>query len=348
MFLIRPVALRDVDGLLALSHLTGFGLTTLPRDRAMLERRVRESLRSFEKVDVDAPSGELYLLVLEDLESGRVVGTSGVVPKVGGYQPFYAFKIKKSVIRSKMLGVRKQIQTLHLVMEHNGPCEIGSLFLHPAFRKGGNGRALALSRFLLMADHPASFDPVVIAEMRGVIDQMGHSAFWDAVGKHFFDLELPKADYLSIVNKEFIGDLMPKHPLYIPLLPVEAQAVIGQVHDETRPARGILESEGFGFSGMVDIFEAGPIMRCARDQIRTVRESRRATVAELGGSDAGEGEKKHLVSNARRDIRVCQAAVAFVGQEQVRLAEDVAAALEVKVGDAVRYVMMRAEQTVQG
>ena len=57
---------------------------------------------------------------------------------------------------------------LHLVAEHNGPCEIGSLFLAPVHRGGHNGRVLSLSRFLFMADHEHCFDPVVLAEMRGV------------------------------------------------------------------------------------------------------------------------------------------------------------------------------------
>ena len=68
-----------------------------------------------------------------------------------------------------------------------------------------------------------------------MIDDKGRSAFWDAVGKHFFGIDLVKADYLSMVNKKFIADLMPRFPLYVPLLPPAAQAVIGQVHPETRP-----------------------------------------------------------------------------------------------------------------
>ena len=118
-----------------------------------------------------------------------------------------------------MLNVRKDVRTLTLVEEHNGPCEIGSLFLHPDYRRDGNGRLLSLSRFLFMAEHRQRFEPQVIAEMRGVIDDQGRSPFWDAVGKHFFEIDFPKADYLSMVNKKFIADLMPRHPLYVPLLP---------------------------------------------------------------------------------------------------------------------------------
>ena len=40
----------------------------------------------------------------------------------------------------------------------------------------------------------------------------------------------------GIGKKGFIADLMPKLPIYVNLLSKEAQAVIGEVHDNTRPA----------------------------------------------------------------------------------------------------------------
>ena len=333
----------DVPQLAELAALTTFGLTTLPRDPAMLERRVRDSLRGFAKVEDEKPRGETYLFVMEDTETGALAGTSGVVSKVGGFEPFYAYRLETIVHESKMLGIRKEVRTLNLVTEHDGPCEIGSLFLHPDHRQSGNGRTLSLARFLFMADHQRFFDPVVIAEMRGVIDSNGRSPFWDALGKHFFELELPKADYLSVVNKEFIGDLMPRHPIYVTLLPAEAQAVIGQVHDETAGALRILESEGFQFSGMVDIFEAGPVVRCERDRIRSVRDSRLAFVSDV--AEQVEGETRYIVTNAQRDFRACQATIGFPRGGGVRLDHATAEALQVTRGDTVRYVALRAAGT---
>src|SRR5207302_321780 len=246
MLVIRPIALPDLDQLEALTALTGYGLTTLPRDKQLLRRRIRESIRGFEKLtDDDRPRGETYLFVMEDLSTGKVVGTSAIVAKVGGFDPFYAYRIETTVHESKMLKVRKEVQVLHLVREHDGPCEIGSLFLAPQYRRGGAGRLLSLCRFLFMAQFPEYFDPEVIAEMRGVVDEKGGSPLWDHLGRHFFDIDYPTADYLSMVNKRFIADLMPKHPIYIPLLPKDAQAVIGKVHEQTEPALRMLEAEGF-------------------------------------------------------------------------------------------------------
>jgi arginine N-succinyltransferase len=343
MYLIRPITLDDLPALLELTRLTGFGLTTLPNDEKLLKRRIKESLRGFDKLaDDDPPIGETYLFVMEHLPTNQICGTCGIVSKVGGFEPFYAYRIETSIHSSAVLHVRKEIRTLHLVEMHSGPCEIGSLFLSPEHRGAGNGRLLSLSRFLFMANYPAYFDPMVIAEMRGVVDAQGRSPFWDAVGRHFFEIDFPKADYLSMVNKRFIADLMPKHPIYIPLLPREAQEVIGEVHQHTKPAQRILEEEGFESCDMVDIFEAGPVVRCALSEVRAIRESKKAEVGQVG-SMATEPES-YVVSNCREPFRAAKGPLGVDEAGRVTLGSDLAAALRISSGDSIRYVAMRASQ----
>jgi arginine N-succinyltransferase len=337
MFVIRPIALGDLDPLGSLAALTGYGLTTLPRDTNLLRRRIRASARGFEKLtDDDRPRGETYLFVLEDLATGKIAGTSGIVSKVGGFEPFYAYRIETAVHESKMLNVRKEIRTLHLVEEHDGPCEVGSLFLAPEYRKTGVGRLLSLSRFLLMAQFPEYFDPVVIAEMRGVVDEQGRSPLWDHLGRHFFDIDYPTADYLSMVNKRFIADLLPKHPIYFPLLPPEAQAVIGQVHEQTEPAMKLLGDEGFHRCGLVDIFEGGPVVRCNLTDIRSVRQSVFTKVSEI--VDKPIESELYIISNARQDFRACQGTLQMAPDGNVRLGIQSAMALRLRIGDSVRFV----------
>ena len=99
------------------------------------------------------PRGECYLFVMVDTANDKVIGTCGVTSKVGGFEPFYAYRLSSTAIASEMLNVHKDIQILTPVQEHSGPCEIGSLFLHPDYRRDGNGRLLSLSRFLFMAEH---------------------------------------------------------------------------------------------------------------------------------------------------------------------------------------------------
>lgn len=337
MEILRPITLDDLEQLVELTSMAGHGLTSLPNDAELLHRRVRDSVRDFSRSD-EAPQGQSYLFVLEDLSTGRIVGTSGVVSKVGGFEPFYAYRMQMSHHKSAVLKVQKEVQALHLVAEHNGPSEIGSLFLAPDKRRGGNGRLLSLGRFLYIAEHAQRFEPTVIAEMRGVIDAEGGSVFWDALGRHFFDVDFPVVDYMSAVDKRFIADLMPKHPIYIPLLPPAAQEVIGQVHQNTCPALRLLLEQGFCDSGMVDIFEAGPVLTVQRDQIATVQQSRRVKVTEISDSEFGSAD--HLIAAVQDGFRVSAGPLAAT-ELGVRLWARTALALGIKVGQCVRVAPLR-------
>jgi arginine N-succinyltransferase len=345
MLVVRTVAEKDIDALVDLAGLAGAGLTTLPKDRGLLAKRVGKSIQSLAHF-ADRPGGESYLFVMEDLANGgangggRVVGACGVVSKVGGFQPFYAYRIEKSLFESKQIGVRKEVPILTLVEDHDGPCEVGSLFLHPDYRHDGNGRLLQLVRFLFMAEHAEMFENTVVSEIRGVSSEEGQSPFWDAIGKHFFDIDFRKADYLSVVNKKFIADLMPDHPIYIPLLPYSAQAVIGVPHEQSRGAVKNLEQEGFAFSGMVDIFDAGPVMTCQRDVIRSVCQSRKRPIAEIV---AGPIESQaFMMGTIGRDFRACKGPIDESDAGGVRIDQACAEALHVRKGDELRYVELRA------
>lgn len=139
--------------------------------------------------------------------------------KVGGFEPFYSYRIEKETFKSSQIQISKEVPILRLHEEHNGPSEVGSLFLHPDYRRGGNGWFLSLIRFVFVAEHPHFFEDSIISEIRGVIDENDNSPFWDAIGRHFFGIDFKQADYLSVVNKKFIAELMPDHPIYITMLP---------------------------------------------------------------------------------------------------------------------------------
>ena len=219
------------------------------------------------------PGGHPYVFVMEDLTKGVLVGTSAIYSKVGGFEPFYSYEIKTSVHESSELEVRKEVQALHLREEHDGPTEIGSLFLAPDYWGNGHGKLLSLSRFLFISQFPCRFEKEIVAEMRGVVGKNGKSPLWSALGSHFFQIEFPKAETLTSESKKFIADLMPRHPIYIPLLPQEAQDVIGEVHRNTRPARAMLEKEGFVFDNFVDIFDGGPTLNASTNKIRVVNQN---------------------------------------------------------------------------
>lgn len=280
MIVVRAAALDDADQLWALINQATVGMTTLQITREQLNERIECSHFAFTR-KTERPGSDLYVFVMEDVGKRQLVGTSCIFSKTGGFEPFYVYRRVLETAKCELLGTSQQIESLQLQKVHDGPTEIGSLFLDPAYRSRGRGRLLSLSRFIFIARHPKRFASQVIAEMRGVIDEEGICPFWEAIGRHFFDMEFPQADTLSTIDKRFIEDLMPKHPIYVCLLPAEARAVIGQVHTDTRPALAMLFAEGFQTVDMIDIFDGGPVVSCRRDEIAAVRRVAEAPVIEI-------------------------------------------------------------------
>ena len=340
MLLVRPVAVPDLPDLLALARLAGVGLTTLPKDEDLLARRIRKSVNSMSNIP-DRPGGESYLFVMQDTANGSIIGASGVVSKVGGFEPFYAYRIERLAQRCDELGVNKTVPVLNLVCEHNGPAEIGSLFLAADYRGTDAGRFLQLVRFLFVAQHPEAFESTVVSELRGVIDGDGESPFWNALGRHFFEIDFPQADRLSVVNKRFIAELMPTHPIYLCLLPPEAQRVVGQVHDHSRPALRTLEAEGFAFNDMVDIFDGGACVSCPRDEIRTVRQCRSERLAHLRHApDVAADVAFSMVATTGPSFRACLDKV-LPAEGGISISAAAADVLRVQLGEPLSVAPLR-------
>lgn len=337
MNIIRPICADDLDTLHQIAIDTGPGFTSLPDNRDLLLERIEETVNALGR-NIDAPGPEHYLFVMEDLERGTVVGTCGIEAAVGLTSPWYHYRIGTVVHASRELNVHNRLRTLYLCNDYTGCSEMCTLYLHPEHRQSGAGALLSKSRFLFMAEHPQRFAHKVIAELRGYTDDTGNSPFWEGLGKHFFSMEYHKADYLTgSGNKVFIAELMPKHTIYIQLLPEAAQAVIGQVHPNTEPARRMLESEGFRYEEYVDIFDGGPTLATLTGDIRAIHRSRYQKVA------IGEvkGDTQYLISNAGLANFRCTAAPLHSSGGIATLPPAVAAALKVKEGDTVRIVELK-------
>ncbi|TMP29889.1 arginine N-succinyltransferase [Pseudoalteromonas rubra] len=278
MMILRPIQKSDYSALLNIAQESGHGFTSLPVNEELLQNKIERSVASFGK-ETDVPFDEGYLFVLEDSETGEVVGTSAIEAAVGLDDAFYHYHLSKVIHSSRTLNVYKAVDILTLCNDYTGATELCTLFLRDKYRRGLNGKLLSKSRFMFINQHRDRFADTVIAEMRGVSDENGDSPFWQWLEEHFFSMDFPTADYLTgIGQKVFIAELMPKYPIYVNLLSKEAQSVVGEVHDNTRPAIELLKSEGFTFNGYVDIFDAGPTVEAKVDNIRTVREVQKYTV----------------------------------------------------------------------
>jgi len=340
MFFVRPIARDDLPAVFTLSERSGAGLTTLPANRDRLSERIDRSLASFARA---ANRGDAcYMFVLVDSRDMRVVGICAIEAAVGLSEPWYNYHVGTLVHASRALGVYTVAPTLFLANDHTGHSELCSLFLDQAYRIGQNGALLSKSRLLFIAEFAHLFADKVIAELRGKLDENGLSPFWEGLGRHFFAMEYSTADYLTgIGQKAFIAELMPKHPVYVNLLPPAAREVIGAVHVDTAPARAMLEQEGFRYEGYVDIFDAGPTLECFRDTVDAVRRSQTFPVM-LGEEDpvpdSLTDDVLWLVSNRKfEDFRVLVAA-APSRVDRFPLLPYAASALGVGEDDSVRAV----------
>ncbi len=337
MKIIRPIQAQDYPALHDIAIESGIGFTSLPVNEALLRSKIERSETSFQK-NVSEPFDESYLFVMEDTDTGRIVGTSGIAAMVGQDDPFYHYHLGKVVHASRELDVHNAVDILTLCNDYTGVSEICTLFLRPEAREDNNGRLLSKFRFLFMQQHPERFADTVIAEMRGVSDEQGKSPFWQWLEEHFFSMDFPTADYLTgIGNKVFIAELMPKYPIYVSLLSPEAQAVIGHVHEKTKPALRLLEQEGFIFRGYVDIFDAGPTVESQVKHIHTVQRSQ-ALPVRIDEALAQQGQDCYIINDKILGFRGCCANVWVDQDNQVACIDaQTAHALELTDGEHIRF-----------
>jgi arginine N-succinyltransferase len=334
-FRIRTARPADLRALYNLAKLTGGGFTNLPADKATLKAKLDRSEAGFAS-DGEAPRNDLYVFMLENVETGQIRGTCQVFGAVGVDRPFYSYLISSLTQKSDELGRSFRNQTLNLTTDLEGSSEVGGLFLHPHERAGGLGLLLARSRYLFIKAHRERFGDTVLAELRGVMDEGGHSPFWDAIGGRFFGMTFPEADEFNAVHgTQFIADLFPGTPIYVSMLPESARSVLGQPHPSGRAALKMLENEGFSWDCYVDIFDGGPTVTARTDQIKTINLAREVRVVE---EDATEGPTMMLAAGRLHDFAACYGQVQGGGEDAVAIDAKAKALLGVKAGDTVLMV----------
>jgi arginine N-succinyltransferase len=332
-YVMRPSRLDDLPSLIHLAELSGPGFTSLPVDEPILRERLQKSDDAFLGRLQRIEYGK-YLLMMENAETGEVVGCSAVKAGTGIDQPFFNYRVITLAQASQAAGnLRFDMDALVLTNEYVGYTEVGTLFLKPEHRGGGAGRLAAQSRYLLMAASPERFGDKVLAELRGVVDNEGGSPFWECLGRHFFRMDFTEADRLSATtDNQFILDLMPKYPIYVDLLPPEAREVIGRCHSDGVGAYKLLQWEGFEFDRTVDIFDGGPLVTTQRRHIRTIRESRRVKILAGDVSSDPAAKQGMASSDSLPDFRAALAKSVLKDEDTAIMSPDVLELLKLKPG----------------
>jgi arginine N-succinyltransferase len=330
-FRVRPARNEDFQAVYEMAKLTGGGFTNLPADKGTLVDKLIRSEKAF-ATETEERGGDLFLFVLENVETGQIRGTCQIFSRVGMQQPFYSYRISTLTQTSPELGRTFRAEMLTLCTDFEGCSEVGGLFLHPAERAGGLGVLLARSRYLFIKLHRERFAAKVLAELRGVIDEAGGSPFWDAIAGRFFGMSFQEADVFNGMHgTQFIADLMPKTPIYTAMLPESARSVMSVPHPSGRAAMRMLENEGFTSNGYVDIFDGGPTMSVSTDLIRTIRESKEFVLDAV--SEEGDGQKMMLASGRLGSFVCCYGRVRQEPEGDVTLDPGSAALLGLKPGD---------------
>ena len=333
-FFIREARPKDLKPILRLSRL--LDSINLPTEERELARLLRRSVLSF-RGKVAHPQDGIYLFLLEEQATGRIVGTSLIMAKHGTPEfPHYYLEMATDERYSKTL--KKMFRHTYLTLHHSmdGPTEVGGLIVDPAHRHhpAKVGKQLSFVRFLYIAMHRDRFEAEVIAEMMPQLTEDGESPFWECYGKRVTGLSFRQADKLSIKDKEFIEALFPPIHLYLCMLPPEVQASIGKVRPETEGAVHLLEKIGLRFLHHIDPFDGGPFYGARVEEIVLVREFRSCFVV---AETAQQGEEFLMGWEGRKGL--CAARVTGKRKDEtLSLSRDTLAALGLKEGIEVGTV----------
>lgn len=334
MKILRPIAPKDQKGFERFAFTMSYGVTSLPKDPDLLKEKIVRSQKAFADNRSD-PHGDLYIFVMENLETGELEGTSALRAKTAEDDPLYYYRVETLSNTSEIPHVPDEIKVLRASSYQTGPTELCGLYLLPEYRKAHSSKLLSYGRFLFIATHTKRFADRVYAEMRGVIDEEGECPFWNGIGRHFFEVPFEKVANLASYSKKFIPSILPSHPIYIPLLPKEVQEVIGKPHKNTEAALNLLLKQGFSFSHEIAIDDGGPRIAAFTHEIRTIRESKIGTIQEI--TNSLPEDKTYLIANQSLNFRACMHSIENRSNEKIVITKQVAEGLQVKIGDRVRY-----------
>ncbi|MFI4882014.1 MAG: arginine N-succinyltransferase [Phycisphaerales bacterium JB064] len=363
MHIIRRAKIEDVDTLLKLSKMVHF--INLPPDREIITEKILRSRDCFKHVGrgeplEDEPKGgrgrsgageglkktlsesELFVFVLEDTETGAVLGSSQLVSAMGGPgNPNVGFKITERRFFSESLhtGMTHTVATLHL--DESSPTEIGGLILQPAYRahKARLGRLLSFVRFHFMGLYRQHFADHVLAEMMAPISDAGDNQFWDALGRRFINLSYDEADRFCQYSREFMFTMLPREDIYLTLLPPKARQGVGQVGKDTVPARKMLEKLGFRYQGVIDPFDGGPHLQAITDDIPLVRTTRTVKLGKAAAPSVCKGLAILSVLDSEGEYLAIQSPLVHRG-ESVSIPKDAMTLLGASEGDEVAITVI--------
>jgi len=340
MYVVRPVELADIAALEKLAAVTMPGVHTLPRTREKIAAMVERSIASF-AAHVDIPSEESYLFVLECPDADGIVGTAAIFAAAGSNGTYFSFRNDVIQQVSRDLNISHSVHALTLCSELTGYSQLSSFYVGEKERDEAEAALLSRVRLMFAYLAPHRFADRFFVPLAGMTDADGGSRFWDALGRKFFQMDFLDAERTigGARNRTLIVELMPHYPVYVPLLPGDAQAAMGQIHPSGELAFSLLTEEGFEADDYIDIFDGGPILQAHKHSLRTITGAmtRSVTAAANEPDRNREAPVRYAVAAAfEQNFRAVVVECApLEGQQTAALPPEVLAALQVAEGDNV-------------
>ena len=311
MFVVRPVETADVAALESLAAVATSGVHTLPRSRQAIERAVERSIASF-AAQVEIPSEESYFFVLESMadESAgdkstdkAIVGIAAISATAGSSGTFFAFRNDVIQQVSRDLNISHSVHALTLCSDLTSYSQLSSFYVGNERAAGPEAALLSRARLMFAATAPHRFGDKFFASLAGITDSNGRSPFWEALGRKFFQMDFLEAERVieGARNRTLIVELMPHYPVYVPLLPGDAQAAMGQVHAEGEVPFRILSEEGFQPDEFIDIFDGGPILQAHKNALRSFSASMLRQVTGPAAKADQRRQVRYLISTTRSE-----------------------------------------------
>lgn len=339
MFIVRPAESRDIPALLELSSGLTQGVHTMARTAAGLERTVEQSARSFAS-QVDLPGEESYLFVLEDSAQQVLLGSAAIAATAGSNGTFFSFRNDVIQQVSRDLNISHSVHALTLCADLTSYSQLLSFFVRRGHHDRPEAALLSRARLMFAALAPERFSDHFFVSLAGYTDAQGRAPFWEALGRKFFGMDFLDAERVveGARNRTLIVELMPHYPVYVPLLPGEAQAAMGQVHEESEVPFAILSAEGFAADEFIDIFDGGPILQGSKHALKSFAQSMRLPVVR-GDAAPGNASTFLVAAHAGAGFRcaMLQASLSDHGQG-LQLTAAQMDALQVAQGDTVLCV----------
>ncbi len=304
MYVVRPAEPADIDALEAMAAVSIPGVHTLPRTRESIAASVERSIASF-AAHVDIPSEESYLFVMEAPATGEVVGTAAIHASAGSNGTYFAFRNDVIQQVSRDLNISHSVHALTLCSELTAYSQLSGFYIRHRESAGLEAALLSRARLLFAVLAPHRFGDRFFVPLAGMTDGDGQSPFWNALGRKFFKMDFLDAERVigGARNRTLIVELMPHYPVYVPLLPGDAQAAMGQIHPSGQLAFNLLAEEGFEADEYIDIFDGGPILQAHKHSLRSFCGSHLRRVETAGQSAAPGGLVNYAVASNERHFR---------------------------------------------